>query len=86
MASEQVKTQEDNNQIYIQMSKKNIDDFILKNDFKKAFSLLILVLERLDDNEKCLFIDYYSEKLNDIIISVPHLDNRRFFNCNPSKT
>jgi hypothetical protein len=44
-----VKTSEDN---YILGSKKNIDNFIFKNKYRKAFELLIIVLERLDDKEK----------------------------------
>ena len=62
------KTQEDDNKIYILKSKTNIDNFILKNEYKRAFSLLILVLERLDDIDKVEFIDYYSKKINNIII------------------
>ena len=41
----------DNDQ-YIIDSKKNIDNYIKNNDFKKGFGLLILVLERLNDIEK----------------------------------
>jgi hypothetical protein len=48
---------------YIIGSKKNIDNFIKKNEYKKAFGLLILVLERLDGNEKNEFIDYYSKNM-----------------------
>jgi hypothetical protein len=55
-------TQEDNN-IYIKMSKSTIDTYIRNNDYRKAFSLLIMVLERLDNDEKRKFIDYYSRKL-----------------------
>ena len=33
-----------------------------KNEFRRAFGLLIAVLERLDNNEKIEFIDYYSKK------------------------
>lgn len=61
-----VKTQEDNNNIYIQMSKTNIDNYIYNFEYRKAFSLLIMVLERLDNNEKVEFIDYYSKKLCDL--------------------
>jgi hypothetical protein len=50
---------EDNVKIYISMSKQNINN----NDYKKAFGLLILVLERLDENEKNEFINYYSKKM-----------------------
>ena len=64
------KTQEDDNKIYILKSKTNIDNFILLNDYKKAFFLLILVLERLDDIDKVEFIDYYSKKFNSVIIGI----------------
>jgi len=57
------KTKEENDKIYILESITNIDSFINKNDFRKAFGLLIAVLERLDDgNQKNEFIDYYSKK------------------------
>jgi hypothetical protein len=63
--------------IYILRSKINIDNHIRNNDYKKAFLLLILVLERLNDNEKIEFIDYYSEKLSNSIIDISHLDDSR---------
>ena len=57
------KTKEENDKIYISGSKKNIDSFINQNEYRKAFGLLIAVLERLDDgNQKNEFIDYYSKK------------------------
>jgi hypothetical protein len=58
---------EENYQIYIRESKKNIDRFIDCSEYKKAFALLIMVLERLDDTEKTKFIDYYSKNLNKIL-------------------
>ena len=58
------KTKEENDEIYIVGSKKNIDSFINKNEYRKAFGLLIMVLERLDDgNQKNEFIDYYSKNM-----------------------
>ena len=48
---------------YIMFSKQNIDNYIRNNDYKKAFGLLILVLERLDDKDKKMFINYYGKKL-----------------------
>jgi len=58
------KTKEENDKIYISGSKKNIDSFINNNEYNKAFGLLIMVLERLDDgNQKNEFIDYYSKKM-----------------------
>ena len=58
------KTKEENDEIYILGSKQNIDSFINKNEYRKAFGLLIMVLERLDDgNQKNEFIDYYSKNM-----------------------
>jgi hypothetical protein len=57
------KTKEENDRIYILGSIKNIDSFINKNEYRKAFGLLIAVLERLDDGtQKNEVIDYYSKK------------------------
>ena len=62
------KTQEENNILYIQDSKKNIDKYIYRNEYKKAFVMLLIVLERLDDTEKIEFIDYYTKKLNSLFV------------------
>jgi hypothetical protein len=48
---------------YILGSKQNINSFINKNEYRKAFGLLILVLERLTNNQKEEFIDYYSKNM-----------------------
>jgi hypothetical protein len=57
------KTKEENDEIYISLSIKNIDSFINQNEYRKAFGLLIAVLERLDDGkQKNEVIDYYSKK------------------------
>ena len=57
------KTKEENDKIYISGSIKNIDSFIRESEYRKAFGLLIAVLERLDDgNQKNEVIDYYSKK------------------------
>ena len=59
------KNKEENDKIYISASKQNIDSYIKKNEYKKAFGLLIAVIERLDDgNQKNEFIDYYSKNKN----------------------
>ena len=50
-------------QAYIVDSKQNIDSYINKHEFRKAFGLLILVLERLDTTEKIECIDYYSKHM-----------------------
>ena len=52
-----------NDKIYILGATKNINNYINKNEYRKAFGLLILVLERLDDNQKNDFIDYYSKNI-----------------------
>ena len=58
------KTKEENDKIQILGSRKNIDSFINKNEYRQAFGLLILVLERLDDGtQKNEFIDYYSKNM-----------------------
>jgi hypothetical protein len=49
---------------YISGSKLNIDNYIRKNEYKKAFGLLILFLERLDGEEKKQVIDYYSKNMH----------------------
>ena len=51
---------------YISSSKLNIDNFIRKNEYRKAFGLLILFLERLDGKEKAEIIDYYSKNMVDL--------------------
>ena len=48
---------------YISGSKENIDNYIRKNEYRKAFGLLILFLERLDGEEKTQVIDYYSKNM-----------------------
>ena len=55
-----------NNIEYINDSKINIDTFLYKRDYRKAFGLLILVLENLDEDDKIIFLDYYSKKIIEI--------------------
>jgi hypothetical protein len=50
---------------YMSGSKVNIDNYIRKNEYRKAFGLLILFLERLDGKEKAEVIDYYSKNMID---------------------
>lgn len=51
---------------YISGSIVNIDNYIRKNEYKKAFGLLILFLERLDGEEKAQVIDYYSKNMQQL--------------------
>jgi len=48
---------------YISSSQENIDAYLNEHLYKKAFGLLVLVLERLTGEEKAKVIQYYSEKL-----------------------
>ena len=51
---------------YISTSKVNIDNYIRKNEYRKAFGLLILFLERLNDKEKKDVIEYYSKNMKQL--------------------
>ena len=51
---------------YILNSKRNIDKLLTTYEYRKAFGLLILVLERLDGKEKVDFIDYYSKNMQQL--------------------
>jgi hypothetical protein len=75
--------QEDNKKIYVKMSKDNIDSAIRINEYKKAFSLLIMVLARLDNDEKVQMIDYYNNKFFDSCKNISHLNDRRFLSTYP---
>jgi len=48
---------------YILDSKQHIDKLLTTYEYRKAFVLLILVLERLDDKQKVDVIDYYSKNM-----------------------
>jgi hypothetical protein len=52
-----------NRKLYIEKSKDNIDKFMYNLDYKRGFALFLLVLERLDENEKKEFTDYYIKKI-----------------------
>lgn len=52
--------------LFISNSKKDIDAFIHKKEYKKAFSLFAFVLERLDSSEKKEFIAYYSKTMTQL--------------------
>jgi hypothetical protein len=49
---------------YIASTRMNLDRLLNKKEYKRAFALLILVLERLDDGkQKNDFINYYSKHM-----------------------
>ena len=60
-----LKTSEDTEK-YISGSKVNINNYIRNNEYRKAFGLLILFLERLDGEEKTQVIDYYSKNMQEL--------------------
>lgn len=49
---------------YISSSKKNIDKYLRTNNYNKAFGLLMVFLERLDDKDKLDVINYYIGYVN----------------------
>ena len=59
---EKLNENEDKNK-YISVSKENINSFIFRKEYRKAFGLFILFLERLDNDEKRDVIDYYSKNM-----------------------
>jgi hypothetical protein len=76
---QKTKEQEMNEELYIKESRKNINEFLYNNNYKAAFLAFILVLERLDANQKNEFIDYYSKNLTKIFTSgSSHLEDRHF--------
>lgn len=59
------KTKE-NTDKYISLSKRNIDVYMTRREYRKAFGLLIMFLERLDDVEIRQVIQYYSKNMQDL--------------------
>ena len=64
---------------YISSSIINIDEYIHKRQFRQAFGLLILFLERLDGEEKAAVVDYYSKNMVELGI-FDIFDNTDFIN------
>lgn len=58
---------QNNMQLYLENSKSNIDSYIQKQNYKKAFFLLVLLLERLNEDEKNEIIDYYMHKFYELM-------------------
>ncbi|MFY7728045.1 MAG: hypothetical protein ACOVRN_00860 [Flavobacterium sp.] len=73
-----LKTSEDTEK-YISGSKVNINNYIRNNEYRKAFGLLILFLERLDGEEKTQVIDYYSKNMQQFGVFTPfYISNADF--------
>ena len=57
------------------ISCQKIDEYLLKKEYRKAFGILILELECLEDNEQKDLINYYNQNLrklgiiNDVILN-----------------
>jgi hypothetical protein len=70
LLSKEERSMEENDALYISASKANIDRYIAANNYRSAFGLLLLVLNRLDDgNQKNDFISHY---LNDLFTLKPN--------------
>jgi hypothetical protein len=69
--------EQENDDIYISISKVNINRYIAANNYRSAFGLLLSVLDRLDNGkQKNEFISHY---LNDFFTLKPmdsHLNPR----------
>ena len=63
------RTNEENDEIYISVSKKNIDEYINNNNYRSAFGLLLAVLDRLDDGKQKN--DFITDYLNDFFTRIP---------------
>lgn len=50
-------------EIYIINSKQSIDNYIRRREFRSAFGLFVLVLERLKAEELPEFVRYYNNNL-----------------------
>lgn len=49
--------------LFIFSSKRTIDNCIHTDDYRTAFNTMIFVLERLNNEEKTEFIDYYCKNI-----------------------
>lgn len=55
--------EEKNRNNFISTATKNIDAYIKRADFKAAFTLFLLTMERLNHRERQEFIDFYTLQL-----------------------
>jgi hypothetical protein len=56
-------TREEDRAIFIMGSKETINRYIEKNDCRSALRFFVLILSRLDNDEKKEFIEYYSKNM-----------------------
>ena len=77
MEMEKENKKENDDDIYISSSKKNIDKYIAENNYRSAFGLLLAVLDRLDDGEqKNNFISHYLNEFFTLKPRESHLNPR----------
>jgi len=48
---------------FISLSKDIIDKAIANNDYKTAFDTMLMVLSILNDNDKLLFLQYFTQDI-----------------------
>ena len=58
-----MENKEENRSEYLLESKKNINELIRNNKDNQALRLIFLVLDRLNDEEKLDFVNYYIKYL-----------------------
>jgi hypothetical protein len=58
-----IKYTDDGNTQYIMDSIMHIDNYISNNEYRKALWLLVVVLHRVNGNEKIKILNYYDKKL-----------------------
>jgi hypothetical protein len=56
-------TDKEEKALFIFSSKRTIDNCIHADDYRTAFNTMIFVLERLNNEEKTEFIDYYCKNI-----------------------
>jgi hypothetical protein len=58
-----IEYKDDGNTQYIMDSIMHIDHYISNNEYRKALWLLVVVLHRVNGNEKIKILNYYDRKL-----------------------
>lgn len=55
--------EQENDRLYITLSKRNIDALLGKNECRKAFGLLVVFLDRLEEPQIKEVLTYYKHKV-----------------------
>jgi hypothetical protein len=56
----------DNIEGYILRSKRQINIMLQQENYSTAFNILIIVLSKLDDEDRCKFISYYDNYIQNM--------------------